>query len=325
VLYWNTDKNEAYVEQFLSWLASHVYLYLYNVAHYSARCCQKLVTTWFKVEEGLQAQDAQWDQEIYAATMLRSITNQSYNRDMEQLGMVDIAPELLAEMMKGTNKRPYFDTKAMQQVAEHMQLKPTNGANFSVIDSSAFTLSENMHTTNRQDFIRSVTTKTVEVNLSRARQEFCCLCTTLWEMSPGHVIFKESTFVDNVMETGLLGSNKSEELEKLYREMRASSFCLRACINEVKQLALIDRRQIGTPPPSESAAPPPPSPRATVPDGIQEWGSAGIVEPCKSIVRDAGNRCDIGIPNPLPQNSAMGRGHASTEGGFPGACVGEHN
>jgi hypothetical protein len=106
--------------------------------------------------------------------------------------------------------------------------------------------------------------------------------------------------------------------------MRASSFHLRAYINEVEHLASMDRHQIGTPLPSGSAAPPP-SPRATVPDRIREWGSAGIVDPHESIVRDAGNGCDIGIPNSLLQNSATGGGHASMGGGFLGACVGEHN
>jgi hypothetical protein len=66
------------------------------------------------MEEGLQAQDAKLNSVTYAATNLRSIANQSYDRDMEQLGMIDIAPEFLAEMKKGTDKRPYFNPKAMQ-------------------------------------------------------------------------------------------------------------------------------------------------------------------------------------------------------------------
>ncbi len=177
---------------------------------------------------------------------------------MEKLGMVNIAPELLMEMRKGTEKRPYFDTKAMQQVAEHMQLKPTDGAKFLAIDSSASLLSKNMHTTNGQESICSVTSEMVEANLSRACQEFCCLCMTLSEMSPENAISEESTFVDNVMETGTFGSNKSEELKRLYQETRASNFCLCACINKVKQLALFDRPQTGTPLPSGSDAPPPP-------------------------------------------------------------------
>jgi hypothetical protein len=36
------------------------------------------------------------------------------------------------------------------------------------------------------------------------------------------------------METGLFGPNKSEELKRLYWEMRASSFFLQACINKVE-------------------------------------------------------------------------------------------
>ena len=145
--------------------------------------------------------------------------------------MTVIAPELLVEMKKGTEKRPYFDTKVMQQVANHMQLKPTDGANFSAIDSSASALSANTHITNGQEPIWSVTSKMVEANLSRACQELHRLCMTLCKMSPENAIFEESSFVDNVMETMLFGSNKSEELKRLYQEMRVSSFCLCTCIN----------------------------------------------------------------------------------------------
>ncbi len=62
-----------------------------------------------------------------------------------------------------------------------------------------------------------------------------------------------------------------------------------------------------------------------MPDGIREGCGAGIVDPRKSIARDAGNGRDIGIPNPLLRYGAMGRGHASTGGGFPGARVGKQN
>jgi hypothetical protein len=202
--------------------------------------------------------DTRWNPMTYATTTLCSIANLSYDKDMEELGMVDIAPELLANMRKGTDKRPYFNTEAMQQVAEHMQLKPTDGANFSAIDSSASALFKNTHTTNGQESIWSITSKTVEVNLSWARQEFHHLSKTLREISPEHTIFKESTFVDNKMETGSFGSNRSEELKQSYRETRASSFCLHACINKVEQLALFDRHQTGNPLPSGRAVPPKP-------------------------------------------------------------------
>ncbi len=149
VHYCNLDKNEAYVERFLMCLASNMYSYLQEDMHYMACCCQKLLTTWFKVEEGLQAEDERCNPTTYSATTLPSIANLSYNKDMEELGAVDITPELLAEMMKKTDKWPYFETKAMQRLAERMQLKQTDGANFSVIDSSTLALSENTHTKNR--------------------------------------------------------------------------------------------------------------------------------------------------------------------------------
>ena len=168
VLYCNLDKNEAYIEQFLTCLALHMYLYLQEVAHYMACCYKKLLTNWFEVEEGLQAKDARWNSTAYTATTLHSIANISYDKEMEELGMVDITPELLTEMRKGTDKRPYFDTEAMQRVAEHKQLKPTDGTNFSALDSSALALSKNTHTTNGQKSIWSVTSKAVEVNLSLA-------------------------------------------------------------------------------------------------------------------------------------------------------------
>jgi hypothetical protein len=249
--------NEAYVEKFAGCLASHIFHYLRQVQHYSARCCSKLLTNWFEMEEALQAEDAKWDDETYAASTLRSMANQSYDKDMEILGMVDIAPELLAEMKRGSSTKQHFDTEAMQRVADRMQLKePTDGENFSQIDSTASALSDNTHTTNGQDSTRSVTSETVQANLSKARVEFRRLCITLREMCPEHTIFEESTFVDNVMETGSFGSNKSEELQKLYRETRASSFRLRACINEIEQSASSDRQQTGNPLPSGSAAPP---------------------------------------------------------------------
>ncbi len=47
ILYHNDDANEAYVEQFQTCFASHTYMYLRNVRHYSLRCLQKLVMSWF--------------------------------------------------------------------------------------------------------------------------------------------------------------------------------------------------------------------------------------------------------------------------------------
>jgi hypothetical protein len=143
------------------------------------------------MEEALQAEDTAWDHERYAASTLQSIANQSYDKDMEVLGMVDIAPDLLAEMKMGSSKKQHFNTEAMQHVADHMQLKPTNDANFSQIDSTALALLDNTHTTNGQDSIHSMALEMVKANLSKACIEFRRLCLTLREMSPEHTIFEE--------------------------------------------------------------------------------------------------------------------------------------
>ena len=296
-------------------------MYLRKVMHYLARCCQKLLNSWFTTEEALMALDSKWDQTSYTATTLRSLSNRTYDKDMEMLGMVDIAPELLAEMKRGSNAKQQFDTEAMQHVAEQMQLKPTDGANFSTINSCASVLLVTSHTTNGQESMRSVTTKTVEANLSQACQEFHLLTRTLREMSPEHSIFAEIIYTKNAMETGSFGSNQSEELKRMYRETRANSFRLRACINEVEQSTSMSKQQTGTPPPSGSAAPPP-SPRAREPEGTREWGGAGIVVLNESATRVAGGGREEGNHNSLLWNGTTRRENASTGGGSPGACVG---
>jgi pentatricopeptide repeat protein len=43
---------------------------------------------------------------------------------MAKLGMVDIALELLKEMSNQSNQKQWYNTDAMQQVSEHMDLKP---------------------------------------------------------------------------------------------------------------------------------------------------------------------------------------------------------
>ena len=141
------------------------------------------------------ALDSKWDQTTYTATTLSSLSNRTFDKDMEKLGMVDIAPELLEEMKQGLNAKQQFGTEVMQRVAEQMQLKPTDGANFSTIDSCASALLVTSHTTNGQESICSVTTETVEANLSRARQEFHLLTRTLREMSPEHPIFAKAIYV----------------------------------------------------------------------------------------------------------------------------------
>ena len=55
VLFKNTNANEAYADRIQSSLASHMYMYLRKVMHYSERCCQKLLNSWFTIEEALMA------------------------------------------------------------------------------------------------------------------------------------------------------------------------------------------------------------------------------------------------------------------------------
>ena len=185
-----------------------------------------------------------------------SISTPTYDKDMKALGVVDIAPELLTEMQRGSKRKQQFDTKAMQQVAEHMRFRPLDGADFLQVGSGVSVLTETSHTTTGQDSICSVTLEGVSANLMSARQEFHRLVFALREMCPDHVIFEETNFAENAMDTSSFGSDKSDTLHQLYWEMRAKSFHLWACIKEVEQLALMNRLKTGVPPPSGSAAPP---------------------------------------------------------------------
>jgi hypothetical protein len=110
LLYKNTDINEAYIDQIQMSLASHVHKYLCKVSHYLDRCCQKILTSWFHVDEALQAPDARWDSMKYTATTLCSLSNRTYDRDMELLGMVDMLQNYLlkcgADQHRSSNLTP---------------------------------------------------------------------------------------------------------------------------------------------------------------------------------------------------------------------------
>jgi hypothetical protein len=243
---------------------------------------------------------------------------------MHSLGVVNVPPELLAEMQKGSRRKQHFNTEAMQRVDEQMQFKTTDGTNFSQVGSNASVLTDNTHTTDGQESVCLVTSAAVEANLLRARQEFHRLSMRLREMCPDHPVFVESTFSENAMDTSLFGSDKSAAFQQLYKETRAKSFRLHACINKVEQSALFDRHSTGSPPPSGLTSPPP-SPSASVPDGIREWGGAGIVGSSRSPVNGAGRQRTQGTQFPPPRNGTTGGRATSTGGGFPGARVGEHN
>ena len=246
-----------------------------------------IVQDWFLPEQAMEVYDSKWDPATYSATTLRSISTLTYDKDMEALGVVDISPELLAEMQQGSKRKQQFDTEAMQRVAEHMHFRPLDGADFLQVGSGTSVLTETSHTTTGQDSIRLVTLEVVSANLMSVRQEFHRLAFALCKMCPDHAIFEETNFVENVMDTSLFGSDKSDALQQLYQETRAKSFRLRACINKVEQSALMNRLKIAVPLPSGSAAPPP-SPRASDPDGNWKWGGAGIVGTGESPAGGAG-------------------------------------
>ena len=126
------------------------------------------------------------------------------------------------------------------------------------MESSALVLTKTSHTTIGQESICLVTLEVVSANLMSARQEFHWLAFTLCEMCPDHAIFEEMNFAENAMDTSLFGSDRSDALQQLYRETRAKSFCLCACINEVERLASMNGLKTSAPPPSGSAAPPKP-------------------------------------------------------------------
>ena len=53
-----------------------MYMYLCKVMHYSERSYQKLLNSWFTMEEAFMALDSKWDQTTYTATTLRSLSTE---------------------------------------------------------------------------------------------------------------------------------------------------------------------------------------------------------------------------------------------------------
>jgi hypothetical protein len=85
----------------------------------------------------------------------------------------------------------------MQKVADHMNLKPCEDAQFSQVNSMALALTVNTHTTDGNQSLCSVTSMQVESDLGRAREGFHMLVVRLWELAPDHAIFKETAFTMN--------------------------------------------------------------------------------------------------------------------------------
>jgi hypothetical protein len=219
--------------------------------------------------------DSSWDSATYGATPLQCLPHQAYIQDMAKLGIVNIAPELLQEMSDRSKHKQQFNMEAMQKVADHMNLKLCEGAQFSQVSSIALALMVNTHTTDGNQSLRSITSMQVELDLGRAREEFHTLAVRLWELALDHAIFEEMAFTDEAMDESVsLGSWKYQKMHGFYKETRNNSICLRFCINKIEQSALVTARNPGVPlPNSRSAAPSPPVVQMSQTDGV-----SGVVQ-----------------------------------------------
>jgi hypothetical protein len=115
----------------------------------------------------------------------------------------------------------------MQKVADQMNLKPCEGAQFSQVNSMASALTVNTHTTDGNQSLCSITSMQVELDLVRARKEIHMLAVHLWELALDHAIFEEPAFSDKATDDLVsLGSWKSQKMHGLYKETRNNSICL---------------------------------------------------------------------------------------------------
>jgi hypothetical protein len=240
LLYQNSEVNEQFVSYFAKCLCAHIYQYLRKEKHFTHRCCQAIPGSWFEAKEGLRAMDSSCDLATYRATPLQCLPHQAYLQDMAKLGVVDIALELLQEMSDRSKHKQQFNAEAMQKVADHMNLKPCERAQFSQVNSMALTLRVNAHTMNGKQSLHSVTSMQVELDIGRAREEFHMLAVHLWELALDHAIFEKPAFSNKAMDDLVsLGSWKSQKMHGLYKETRHNSICLQVCINKIEQSALV--------------------------------------------------------------------------------------
>ena len=182
LLYHNSEINELFVSYFAECLCAHIYQYLRKEKRFTRRCCQAILSSWFDAKEGLRAMDSSWDSSMYRTTPLQCLPHQTYLQDMAKLGVVDIAPELLHEMSDQSKHRQHVNTEAMQKVADHKNLKPCEGVQFSQVNSMASALTVNTHTTDGNQSLRSITSMQVELDLGRALEKFHMLAVHLWEV-----------------------------------------------------------------------------------------------------------------------------------------------
>jgi hypothetical protein len=165
----------------------------------------------------------------------------------------------------------------MQKVADHMNLKLYEGAQFSQVNSMASALTVNTHTTDGNQSLCSITSMQEASGLGRAQEKFHTLAVHLWELAPDHAVFEKLAFSDKAMDDLVsLVSQKSQKMHGLYKETRNNSIRLQICINEIEQSALVADQNSGAPPPnSGSAASSPPIVQLSQMDGVSGmvWGS----------------------------------------------------
>jgi hypothetical protein len=152
LLYQNSEVNEQFVSYFAECLCAHIYQYLCKEKHFTRRCSQAILGSWFKAKEGLRAMGSSWDLATYQSTPFQCLFHQAYVQDIAKLGVVDIAPELLQEMSDRSTHKQQLNMEAMQKVADHMNLKPCEGAHFSQVNSMALALMVDTHTTDGNQF-----------------------------------------------------------------------------------------------------------------------------------------------------------------------------
>ncbi len=108
--------------------------------------------------------------------------------------------ELLQEMSDRSKHKQQFNTEAMQKVADHMNLKQCEGTQFSQVNSMASALTINIHITDGNQLLCSVTSTQVESDLGRAWEEFHKLAVHLRELTPDHAIFEETAVANEAMD-----------------------------------------------------------------------------------------------------------------------------
>ncbi len=77
LLYQNSEVNEQFLSYFAKCLCAHIYQYLCKEKHFTRRCCQAILGSWFDAKEGLRAMDSSWDSATYRATPLQCLPHQA--------------------------------------------------------------------------------------------------------------------------------------------------------------------------------------------------------------------------------------------------------